>query len=160
MDEAFELFTLVQTGKSSPRPIVLLDIPGGVYWRNWEAYVRENLLEKGLISPTDLHLFFSAHDVEAAVREITGFYRVYDSSRYVGKQLVIRLKQALSDAVLLTLNKEFKEILSRGKIERSKPMDEERQDGDRLSLPRIALWFNHKDYGLLRQLIDRVNLLG
>jgi uncharacterized protein (TIGR00730 family) len=31
MDEAFELLTLVQTGKAPPAPIVLLDVPGATY---------------------------------------------------------------------------------------------------------------------------------
>ena len=40
LDEAFELLTLVQTGKSVPAPIVLLDVPGGTYWQGWPAFVR------------------------------------------------------------------------------------------------------------------------
>ena len=40
LDEAFELLTLVQTGKSVPAPIVLLDVPGGTYWQSWTAFVR------------------------------------------------------------------------------------------------------------------------
>ena len=35
LDEAFELLTLVQTGKAQPGPIVLLDVPGGTYWSSW-----------------------------------------------------------------------------------------------------------------------------
>ena len=37
LDEAFELLTLVQTGKSLPAPIVLLDVPGGTYWQSVDA---------------------------------------------------------------------------------------------------------------------------
>jgi predicted Rossmann-fold nucleotide-binding protein len=33
MDEAFELLTLLQTGKTYPSPVVLLDTPGSTYWR-------------------------------------------------------------------------------------------------------------------------------
>ena len=29
LDEAFELLTLLQTGKAAPAPIVLLEVPGG-----------------------------------------------------------------------------------------------------------------------------------
>ena len=39
LDEAFELLTLVQTGKAPPAPIVLLDVPGGTYWTTWLQFV-------------------------------------------------------------------------------------------------------------------------
>ena len=35
LDECFELLTLLQTGKSLPAPVVLLDEPGGTYWSRW-----------------------------------------------------------------------------------------------------------------------------
>ena len=160
MDEAFELFTLVQTGKSNPRPIVLLDIPGGTYWKNWERYIRQNLHKAGLISPTDMHLFSLTHDLDAAVNEITGFYRVYHSSRYVNKRLVIRLKREISDEALAKINGEFKDILVKDAIERTRAFPEGVKDNDQISLPRLVLSFNHKDYGLLRKLIDRINEWG
>ena len=50
LDEAFELLTLVQTGKAQPAPIVLLDVPGGTYWQTWQAFVTEELVN------TRLHL--------------------------------------------------------------------------------------------------------
>ena len=53
-DEAFEVLTLVQTGKTSIIPIVLLDVPGGEYWLHWEQFIRVQLLAQGLISPEDL----------------------------------------------------------------------------------------------------------
>src|SRR5207244_6847633 len=34
-DEGFEVLTLVQTGKSHMFPIVMIDEPGGDYWRQW-----------------------------------------------------------------------------------------------------------------------------
>ena len=36
LDEGFELLTLLQTGKAEPAPVVLLDVPGGSYWRGWD----------------------------------------------------------------------------------------------------------------------------
>ena len=41
LDEGFEALTLMQTGKSQLIPLVLLDRPGGTYWKTWEQHVRE-----------------------------------------------------------------------------------------------------------------------
>ena len=56
LDEAFELLTLVQTGKAPPAPIVLLDVPGGTYWTTWLQFVEAELRDRGYISPHDLEL--------------------------------------------------------------------------------------------------------
>ena len=40
LDEAFELLTLLQTGKAQPAPLVLLDVPDGTYWRGWQHFRR------------------------------------------------------------------------------------------------------------------------
>ena len=57
LDEAFELLTLVQTGKALPAPIVLLDVPGGTYWQSWIAVRRARAAATGdYISPDDLEL--------------------------------------------------------------------------------------------------------
>src|SRR5712692_4698294 len=79
-DETFELLTLLQTGKNNPHPVVLVDLPGGVYWKRWEQFVREEMLAPKLISPEDLGLFRIVDSAEAAVAEIDGFYRTYHSS--------------------------------------------------------------------------------
>src|SRR5919201_284048 len=50
-DEGFEVLTLMQTGKSHLFPIVMVDAPGGEYWRRWQRFVTEVLLARGLISP-------------------------------------------------------------------------------------------------------------
>ena len=39
LDEAFELLTLLQTGKAQPAPVIMLDVPGGTYWQHWGAFV-------------------------------------------------------------------------------------------------------------------------
>ena len=45
LDEAFEVLTLLQTGKRELIPLVFLDAPGGSYWRDWLAYIRKHLLD-------------------------------------------------------------------------------------------------------------------
>src|SRR2546423_1007709 len=93
-DEAFELLTLLQTGKAAPAPIVLLDVPDGTYWQSWDRFVRDELASRGLIDADDHSLYFITDDVGAASAEIRGFYRSYHSIRYVGQTLVIRLQPA------------------------------------------------------------------
>ena len=57
LDEGFELLTLLQTGKAEPAPMVLLDIPGGTYWPEWERFLIDELIPRRLVSPEDRALF-------------------------------------------------------------------------------------------------------
>jgi hypothetical protein len=154
-DEGFEALTLIQTGKSEMLPVVFVDSPGGSYWRDWEEYVRSHLLARGLISEEDLSLFKITDDVEAAVGEVTGFYRNYHSSRYVRDWLVIRVREAPDAALLAALNDEFADILLEGAIEVRGALPEEGGEAD--PFPRVLLRFDRKQLGRLRQLIDRLN---
>ena len=53
LDEAFELLTLLQTGKAQPAPVVLLDVPGGTYWQTGRSSSSEELVGTGYISGDD-----------------------------------------------------------------------------------------------------------
>ena len=68
LDETLELFTLLQTGKAAPAPVVLVDHPGGEMWHAFVAFAREHLLPRGLIDEKDCHLFSVTDDVDVAVR--------------------------------------------------------------------------------------------
>ena len=94
MDEGYEALTLMQTGKSQLMPLVLIDRPGGTYWKTWDKHVREHLLRDQLISPDDLNLYQITDDADQAVKIITRFYRNFHSSRFVKDLFVIRLKHA------------------------------------------------------------------
>lgn len=158
-DEAFECITLTQTGKSIPMPLVLIDSPGGSYWQDWDAYIRKNLRQRGLISQDDTSLYTITDDLGTACEAISSFYRVYHSSRYVGDQLVIRLKSELTDVAIAELNHRYGDILLQGKIERSPTLHPELQD-ETAHLPRLVLSFNQRDVGRLYQLISDINALG
>ena len=157
MDEGYEAITLMQTGKSQLMPLVLMDKPGGTYWKTWDKNVREHLLRNKLISPDDLNLYQIADDTDEAVKIVSRFYRNFDSTRFVRDQFVIRLKNAPSPSALAALNEDFADITLGGKIEIVKPTPEEVEDKDRLELARIAFNFNRRDYGRVRQLIDVLN---
>lgn len=61
MDEAFEVLTLMQTGKARIVPIVLLDRPRGKYWETWMQFLTERLLKFGFISEEDFAFFKIKH---------------------------------------------------------------------------------------------------
>jgi uncharacterized protein (TIGR00730 family) len=157
MDEGFEALTLMQTGKSQLMPLVLIDKPGGTYWNTWQRQVRDHLLENGLISKDDLYLYQITDSPEQAVKWITRFYRNFSSSRYVRELLVIRLQRAPTRSAIDALNEEFADIIAGRKIYVTRPLPEERDDPDFSPMPRIAFGFNRRDYGRLRQMIDRLN---
>ena len=86
-DEAFELLTLLQTGKAEPAPVVMVETPGGTYWHEWLRFVKEQAIAAGWISPEDTALFKVTNTMEEASAEILGFYRNYHSLRWVGDLL-------------------------------------------------------------------------
>jgi uncharacterized protein (TIGR00730 family) len=157
LDETFELLTLLQTGKAAPAPVVLLDIPGGNYWNEWDQFLERAVAVRGLISPDDRSLFIITDDIGAATEELTGFYRNYQSIRWVGDLLVIRMLTAPSPSELAGLNERFGDIVASGVIRHTKPLPPERAGNDHLDQPRLAFRFDKFHYGRLRQLIDAVN---
>jgi hypothetical protein len=156
-DEGFEMLTLIQTGKSRPRPIVLMEPKGSTYWRAWKRYVVDHLLQNGFIQKEDLALFCICKTVDEAIRHIDGFYRVYHSIRYVSGLTVIRLNKEISAKTLAIINKQFKDILTSGEIKLSPPTNKEIQEEEYPDLPRIAMNFNMRDYGKLCEMIHVIN---
>jgi uncharacterized protein (TIGR00730 family) len=64
LDELFEALTLVQTGKKTSFPIVLLDHG---YWSGLVGWLRDTLLADGKISADDLDLLTVTDDIDEAV---------------------------------------------------------------------------------------------
>lgn len=69
LDELFEILTLVQTGKMTPIPIVLV---GASFWR--QAINFDFLIEEGMISAADAALFSLVETAEEAVAVLLDFY--------------------------------------------------------------------------------------
>lgn len=157
-DEAIEALTLAQTGKSQIVPIIMVDLPGKGYWRDWGHFVRNRMLEQGFISPHDLDLFTIVEDVESAVEIIKDFYRNYHSYRFVKQDLVIRVLRPPTPDLVEALNRDFRDILSGSEVQPTSPLPDEQDDPDTLSLHRLLVPFNRRDFGRLRQMIDRINL--
>ena len=158
LDEAMETLTLLQNGKSTPVPLILIDEPDGTYWKRWEKFMREELLSEGYISEGDFDLFECVNSVDTAVEKINHFYSRYHSMRYVGEKLVFRLQSSISPADIVKLNKDFDDILTYdGKIDLADPLPQESDEPELKDLKRLVVDFNQKDFGRLRNLIDHIN---
>jgi uncharacterized protein (TIGR00730 family) len=70
-DELWESLTLIQTGKIGNFPVVLFDSD---YWEELLDWVREEMLDDGLISPQDLELLMVTDDPEKAVELVVSHY--------------------------------------------------------------------------------------
>jgi uncharacterized protein (TIGR00730 family) len=159
LDEAFELLTLLQTGKAEPAPVVLLEAPGYNYWKAWERFVEEEVASRGLISPGDTFLYRIADTVEDAASEVLNFYRNYHSLRWVGETLVLRLESRPTEPEVAQLSEEFSDLMSGSIRLLDGPLPAERRSDDFPDLPRVALRFDRVSYARLRQLIDAINHL-
>jgi uncharacterized protein (TIGR00730 family) len=157
MDEAFELLTLVQTGKAPPAPIVLLDVPGGTYWQSWSEFVTRELRGRGLISPDDMCFVRVTDDVSVALEEVLRFYGNYHSMRYVEGDLVVRLQRLPDPARLEELNERYAGMIARGRIEPAEPSKREIADHDVPDLPRLRFRFDRFSFARLRMLVDDLN---
>jgi hypothetical protein len=115
------------------------------------------MLERGMISPADTSLYKVTDSVEEAVREITSFYRIYHSLRYVRGSLVLRLQRAPSAALLERIRSEFKDILAGGTFELTPADPHEANEAHIANLPRLRFRFDRRSLGRLRQLINLLN---
>ncbi|MGB9081177.1 MAG: TIGR00730 family Rossman fold protein [Desulfuromonadaceae bacterium] len=157
LDEALEVFTLIQTGKTSPKPLILMDDQDG-YWEQFFNFIKETLLVKGFISGEDFSLFTITKNEQEALQVINTFYKTYHSLRFIENRLVIRLLRPLSGGQIATLTEEFPELIKVGdRIHSCEAYPEEIDEPDLALLPRISMLFDHHHYGLLVAFINRIN---
>jgi uncharacterized protein (TIGR00730 family) len=157
LDEGLEVLTLLQTGKRDMCPVIFMDAPGGTFWKPFDDMIRNALLAEGMISPDDTSLYKLMDNVDDAIEEVLGFFRVYHSMRYVRGKLVLRLYQDVSDELLADINANFAEILSSGTFKRTEALPDERDEPELADMPRLTFHFDRHKLGRLRQLIDAIN---
>ena len=92
-----------------------------------------------------------------AVGEVTGFYRVFHSYRYVGDQLVIRLMEALPEEKVKRLTEDFSDLIKAGGMRQGGALRQESYETELAELPRLVFRHERKDFGRLRQLFDAIN---
>lgn len=159
LDETFETLTLLQTGRTPPVPVVLLEAPGDDYWGPFINSWLRRLVTDRVISPDDHQLLFHTDRTEAAVNHIRSFYSNYHSFRYAGDWIVLRIIRRLTDHALERLNAEFNDVLHKGKIEQV--LHWPKNDDEELNhLPRLRMHLDHRRMNVLPQIIRRMNALS
>lgn len=104
MDEAFEVLTLLHTGKSTPAPVVLVDTPDGTFWRQWMSFVDAAVKGGGYIGDEDMVLVRVCQSIDEAVYEIEHFYSNYQSFSLDGSTATVALRRAPTTSQLQELN--------------------------------------------------------
>jgi len=159
-DEGFEVLTLLQTGKAQPMPLVLMELPGDNYWESWDRFVRDQVLARGYISAEDLSLYKIAHSAEEARDWIKSYYSTYHSIRQVRDRLVIRLEKELSEEHIEQLNHSFADLVVAGDIVKTAPLNQENDEPEIISKPRISFRNNKQSAGRLNEMILAINRMG
>src|SRR5476651_898669 len=158
LDEALEVLTLIQTGKSPLVPIVLLDAPGGSFWQEALNFIGNQLEANHYILPTDLKLLRLVYTADEAVEEINQFYANFHSTRWLKRQFVIRMHHPLSERALEQVQGEFADLCLSGEFQQTAYIGEEHDEAQFSHLTRLAFTFNGRDHGRLRELVDYINL--
>lgn len=158
LDEAMEVLTLIQTGKSPLVPIVLLDQPGGTYWQRALDFFREELGANGYILPKDLNLMHLTDSVADAATVITAFYRNFHSTRWLNTQFSVRYRYPLTSNAVTQLNEQYTDLCLSGGFEQNTLAAE---DGipatDATGAVALTFTFTGRDQGRLRELISYIN---
>lgn len=157
LDEALEVLTLIQTGKSPLVPVILLDEPGGSYWQDAMTFMQRQLLGHRYILPSDMHLMRLVHSAEDAVAEIARFYGNYHSSRWLKGEYILRMNHPLNDATLGRLHEEYADLCLHGGFTQHPCCQTGEDDAELCDLPRLVFTFNARDHGRLRELVDLIN---
>jgi len=157
LDEALEVLTLIQTGKSPLVPVVLLDAPGGRFWQDCLDFIGKQLRDNHYILPTDLKLMRLVYSAEEAVDEINRFYANFHSSRWLKNLFVVRLKHALSEDALIGVRQQFADLCLSDTFHQHAYDGETHEEPQFSHLTRLAFTFNGRDNGRLRELVDYLN---
>ena len=144
MDEAFEVLTLLHTGKNRPAPVILIDTPDGTYWEQWLKFIDEAVIAGGYLSSTDLCLVSVCHSLEGAMGEIDRFFANYVSFETSDGRGYVVVRQGPTDEQLRSLGDVIAPLGIVSGFE---------FDGD----ATLSFSFDGRNFVNLRRLIDEVN---
>ena len=156
MDEIYECITLMQTGKSTLFPIVLLDPPGETFWSRWVRFIRKELLDANLISPEDMSLLYVSKSPEDALAAIERFYSRFHSYYFAQERIIIRLMQTISDKTIAWIRETFTDLIPYDDLSQA---DADPSDPEPLlaRLPRLSFTLKRGSYSRLKELIEAIN---
>jgi len=157
LDEALEVLTLIQTGKSPLVPVVLLDAPGGSFWQDCLDFIGKQLRDNHYILPADLKLLRLVYSADEAVDEINRFYANFHSSRWLKNLFVMRLRHPLSEEALAEVQQSFAGLCLSDTFHQHAYDGETYEEPQFNHLTRLAFTFNGRDNGRLRELVDYLN---
>lgn len=157
LDEALEVLTLIQTGKSPLVPIVLLDVPGGSFWQGALDFIKHQLEENRYILPNDMKLLRLVHSAEAAVEEIHQFYSNFHSTRWLKNKFIMRMHRPLTERALAHMQQAFADLCLTEDFQQHTYQGEE-HEAEFSHLTRLSFSFSGRDQGRLRELVDYINL--
>jgi hypothetical protein len=92
MDELFEVLTLLDTGKTTPAPVVLLDTPDGSFWKQWMTFIDEAVVSNDYVDTKNMCLVRLATSVPETIDEIELFYSNYVSFSTEGERGLLSLR--------------------------------------------------------------------
>ncbi|MFT7433438.1 MAG: hypothetical protein ACI9TY_001070 [Alphaproteobacteria bacterium] len=159
LDEGFEALTLIQTGRATPVPVVMLEHEGGTFWGK-TIELMKHLVEQNTVSAQDLNLVHYTTDVDDALNYINDFYYRYHSVRYLSEnRAVIRLNREIPDELIAELEVKYAGLITSGKLEkRDIALEEESDEPDLAHLKRIVFNINHTKPMDLYLLIKDLNI--
>ncbi len=144
MDELFEILTLLDTGKTTPAPVVLLDRPDGKSWTQWMTFVDEAIVANDYVGQGNMCLVRFATSVTDAVDEIEHFYSNYQGFAMNGDRGVLTLRLAPTEEQL-------------GDLRAAMPTFAAGLGFQLEGEHTISFNFDGRNFLNLRELIDRVN---
>jgi hypothetical protein len=144
MDELFEVLTLLDTGKTTPAPVVLLDTPEGKFWHEWLTFMDQAIVKNHYVATDNMFIVRLATSIDDTVDEIEHFYSNYRGFEIVGDRGLISLNRQPTPKQLDALT-------------RSVPMFAD-DPGYKLEDDKVISFnFDGRNYVTLRLVIDEVN---
>ncbi len=144
MDELFEVLTLLDTGKTTPAPVILLDTPDGMFWKQWMTFIDEGIMKNHYVATDNMFLVRLATSITDTVDEIELFYSNYRDFAVDGERGLMSLRRAPTPSQLDAL---------RAAVPMFDEGDGYQQENDQT----LSFGFDGRNYSNLRLVINEVN---